>query len=130
MYQLGFFDAYVKRSTADKSCQNQPIRGYTRIWYTGNALLLKNSYKRSRTSLPGPPLLFIAFFHPLSELLEQANLKVATSVAHLMVVGTSYPGLSPVMVVSQTTGSKFSLQTMCGKLCFIFLIFHSRKFST
>ena len=38
---------------------------------------VKNSYKRSRTSLPSPPLLFIAFFtphrSPLSERLEQAN---------------------------------------------------------
>ena len=37
---------------------------------------VKNSYKRSRTSLPSPPLLFIAFFtlhrSPLSERLEQA----------------------------------------------------------
>ena len=37
---------------------------------------VKNSYKRSRTSLPSPPLLFIAFFtlhrSPLSEHLEQA----------------------------------------------------------
>ena len=37
---------------------------------------LKNSYKRSRTSLPSPPLFFIAFFtlhrSPLSERLEQA----------------------------------------------------------
>ena len=24
-----------RRSTVDKNCQNQPIRGYTRIWYTG-----------------------------------------------------------------------------------------------
>ena len=23
------------RFTFDKNCQNQPIRGYTRIWYTG-----------------------------------------------------------------------------------------------
>ena len=39
---------------------------------------VKNSYKRSRTSLPSPPLLFIAFStphrSPLSERLEQANL--------------------------------------------------------
>ena len=38
---------------------------------------VKNSYKRSRTSLPSPPLLFIAFFtshrSPLSERLEQAT---------------------------------------------------------
>ena len=38
---------------------------------------VKNSYKRSRTSLPSPPLLFIAFFashrSPLSERLKQAN---------------------------------------------------------
>ena len=38
---------------------------------------VKNSYKRSRTSLPSPPLLFIAFFiphrSPLSERLEQAR---------------------------------------------------------
>ena len=38
---------------------------------------VKNSYKRSRTSLPSPPLLFIAIFtshrSPLSERLEQAN---------------------------------------------------------
>ena len=37
---------------------------------------VKNSYKRSLTSLPSPPLLFIAFFtlhrSPLSERLEQA----------------------------------------------------------
>ena len=37
---------------------------------------VKNSYNRSRTSLPSPPLLFIAFFtlhrSPLSERLEQA----------------------------------------------------------
>ena len=37
---------------------------------------VKNSYKNSRTSLPNPPLLFIAFFTshrpPLSERLEQA----------------------------------------------------------
>ena len=37
---------------------------------------VKNSYKRSRTSLPSPPLLFSAFFtshrSPLSERLEQA----------------------------------------------------------
>ena len=37
---------------------------------------VKNSYKNSRTSLPNPPLLFIAFFtshrSPLSERLEQA----------------------------------------------------------
>ena len=41
---------------------------------------VKNSYKRSRTSLPSPPLLFIAFFtshrSPLSERLEQASLKL------------------------------------------------------
>ena len=40
---------------------------------------VKNSYKRSRTSLPSPPLLFIAFFtshrSPLSERLEQAITK-------------------------------------------------------
>ena len=39
--------------------------------------LVKNSYKRSRASLPSPPLLFIAFFtshrSPLSERLEQAK---------------------------------------------------------
>ena len=39
---------------------------------------VKNSYKRSRTSLPSPPLLFIAFFtshrSPVSERLEQASL--------------------------------------------------------
>ena len=39
--------------------------------------LVKNSYKRSRTSIPSPPLLFIAFFtshrSPPSERLEQAN---------------------------------------------------------
>ena len=39
--------------------------------------LVKNSYKRSRASLPSPPLLFIAFFtshrSPLSERLEQAT---------------------------------------------------------
>ena len=39
---------------------------------------VKNSYKRSRTSLPSPPLLLIAFFtshrSPLSERLEQAIL--------------------------------------------------------
>ena len=38
---------------------------------------VKNSYKRSRTSVPSPPLLFIAFFtshrSPLSERLEQAK---------------------------------------------------------
>ena len=38
---------------------------------------VKNSYKRFRTSLPSPPLLFIAFFtshrSPLSERLEQAK---------------------------------------------------------
>ena len=38
---------------------------------------VKNSYKRSRISLPSPPLLFIAFFashrSPLSERLEQAK---------------------------------------------------------
>ena len=38
---------------------------------------VKNSYKRSRTSLPSPPLLFIAFFtshrSALSERLEQAK---------------------------------------------------------
>ena len=38
---------------------------------------VKNSYKRSRTSLPSPPLLFLAIFtshrSPLSERLEQAN---------------------------------------------------------
>ena len=38
---------------------------------------VKNSYKRSRTSLPSRPLLFIAFFtshrSPLCERLEQAN---------------------------------------------------------
>ena len=37
---------------------------------------VKNSYKRSRTSLPSPPLLFVDFFtshrSPLSERLEQA----------------------------------------------------------
>ena len=42
--------------------------------------LVKNSYKRSRASLPSPPLLFIAFFtshrSPLSERLEQAILKI------------------------------------------------------
>ena len=36
-----------------------------------------------------------------------------------MVVGTSFP---PIMVVSQTTGT-FLLQTMCGNLCFIYLLF-------
>ena len=46
---------------------------------------VKNSYKRSRTSLPSPPLLFIAFFtshrSPLSERLEQATkrLKLQTT---------------------------------------------------
>ena len=38
---------------------------------------VKNSYKRSRTSFPSPPLLCIAFFtphrSPLSERLEQAT---------------------------------------------------------
>ena len=40
---------------------------------------VKNSYKRSRTSLPSPPLLFIAIFtshhSPLSERLEQATMR-------------------------------------------------------
>ena len=40
---------------------------------------VKNSYKNSRTSLPNPPLLFIAFFtshrSPLSERLEQARVQ-------------------------------------------------------
>ena len=39
---------------------------------------VRNSYKRSRTSLPSPPLLFIAFFtshrSPLSKSLEQATI--------------------------------------------------------
>ena len=39
---------------------------------------VKNSYKCSRTSLPSPPLLFIAFLtphlSPLSERLEQASI--------------------------------------------------------
>ena len=65
-----------RRSTVDKNCQNQPIRGYTRIWYTGTHFG-KKSYKRSRTSLPSSPLLFIAFFtshrSPLSERVEQAT---------------------------------------------------------
>ena len=44
---------------------------------TPERTFVKNSYKRSRTSLPSPPLLFIAFFtshrSPLSERLEQAK---------------------------------------------------------
>ena len=137
MYQLGIFDAESKLGQTircwQKLSKSTNQRVYQDLEYRERTFV-KNSYKRSRTSLPSPPLIFIAFFtslrSPLSELLEQANLKAATSVTHLMVVGTSFPGLSPVMVVSQTTGSKFSQQTMCGKLCFIFLISHSRKFST
>ena len=44
---------------------------------------VKNSYKRSRTSLPSPPLLFIPFFtshrSTLSERLEQATKSHAPS---------------------------------------------------
>ena len=32
---IPFFWCDRRRSTVDKNCQNQPIRGYTRIWYTG-----------------------------------------------------------------------------------------------
>ena len=44
---------------------------------TPERTFVQNSYKRSCTSLPSPPLLFIAFFtshrSPLSERLEQAK---------------------------------------------------------
>ena len=47
---------------------------------------VKNSYKRSRTSLPSSPLLFIAFFtshrSPLSERLEQATHSVSIQLYH------------------------------------------------
>ena len=41
---------------------------------------VKNSYKRSRTSLPSPPLLFIAIFtsHRSPLRLEQANYELKT----------------------------------------------------
>ena len=55
-------------------------------------------------------------------LFEILDLKVATSVAHLMVVGTSFPGLSPIMVVSQTTGALFYYK-QCVETFVLFIYF-------
>ena len=59
---------------------------------------VKNSYKRSRTSLPNPPLLFIAIFtshrSPLSERLEQASLALARELSSAKMEPTNPRALS------------------------------------
>ena len=53
-YRISLCDR--RRSTVDKNCQNQPIRGYTRIWYTGTLL----------TSIPAPLSPVLLYFSSLS----------------------------------------------------------------
>ena len=82
---------------------------------------VKNSYKRSHTSLPSPPLLFITFFtshrSPLSERLEQAtNLHTRIchgDVLHLRVLGPICTMENSVCSVKKSVnGKQFLMQAI------------------
>ena len=74
---------------------------------------VKNSYKRSRTSLPSPPLLFIAIFtshrSPLSERLEQASFTRVSLKMDLFIT------LRPIFLVIMRKKSGKNNQHFCSK---------------
>ena len=74
---------------------------------------VKNSYKRSRTSLPSPLLLFIAIFtshrSPLSERLEEASFTRVSLKMDLFIT------LKPIFLVIMRKKSGKNNQHLCSK---------------
>ena len=70
--------------SADKSCQNRPIIGYTSVWSTGTSFCL------SLTGLPTPPPPFFFCLHlfaltPRSKCLKQGTVGLAVRAATILI---------------------------------------------
>ena len=92
---------------------------------------VKNSYKRSRTSLPSPPLLFIAFFtshrSPSSERLEKATIREKYAYSYFDVL--CYETVSGCML-RQVTKRETSLYVYLLSYYYYLFLFYLFIFST